>query len=333
VVAAGGLWDFRQWWHGRPIPMAGVAGVVVAPECRGRGVGKLLVRGLLQRSRELGYPLAALYPATVPIYRRLGFEYGGARYRFAFGTDALRGLSGAAVALREAGPDDAPRLRELGTQLRHQGRESGPLGWPEPHVRRWLEERGTFCYLADDGFVAYSWDGQDLRVDELVACSESTTRALWATVGSGASIARRVTAFVSPQDPVHLLVDQEAEHESSVQPWMIRLLDAPVAVAARGWPDAVELDVPLVTRDAELSDHSGAWRLQVASGRGRLERTGTADAGGSLVLDARGLAGLFAGIPVTTLRRVSTATGGSASTDARLDAAFAGPTPYMLDHF
>jgi Predicted acetyltransferase involved in intracellular survival and related acetyltransferases len=28
----------RQWWHGRAVPMAGVAGVTVAPEYRGQGV-------------------------------------------------------------------------------------------------------------------------------------------------------------------------------------------------------------------------------------------------------------------------------------------------------
>ena len=29
--------DMRQWWHGRAVPMAGVAGVKVAPEYRGQG--------------------------------------------------------------------------------------------------------------------------------------------------------------------------------------------------------------------------------------------------------------------------------------------------------
>ena len=32
--------DLRQWWYGRPVPMAGVAGVKVAPEYRGQGVGR-----------------------------------------------------------------------------------------------------------------------------------------------------------------------------------------------------------------------------------------------------------------------------------------------------
>jgi len=36
---------------------------------------------------------------------------------------------------------------------------------------------------------------------------------------------------------------------------------------------------------------------------------------------------------VAVLRRTGTATGGTPHDDARLDAVFAGPTPYMLDYF
>ncbi len=52
------------------MPMAGVAGVVVSPEHRGRGVGTALMQGTITRGRELGYPLSVLYPATIPVYRR-----------------------------------------------------------------------------------------------------------------------------------------------------------------------------------------------------------------------------------------------------------------------
>ena len=36
----------RQWWYGRAVPMAGVAGVKVAPEDRGRGVGRAVMTAL-----------------------------------------------------------------------------------------------------------------------------------------------------------------------------------------------------------------------------------------------------------------------------------------------
>jgi predicted acetyltransferase len=331
VVAAARIWDFQQWWGGREVPMAGVAGVVVAPEYRGRGVGSRLMRGVLERSRDSGFPLTALYPATVVIYRHLGYEYGGGRYRFSFPAADLRQLGGKEVSVRRAGPDDAVRFLELVAQTHTAGRTSGVLVWPLAKVAAWLGDEENFAYLADDGFVVYNWDGSDLRIDELVAGSEPTARALWATVGSGSSIARTVNAFVAPHDPVHLLVSHEADKQAQIQRWMLRLLDAPAAVAARGWSPAASLEVDLEIDDAELAGNTGRWHLSVSGGSGQL--TPSTGSGAALRLGARGLAALYAGTPLASLRTSGLATGGSAEDDALLDTAFAGAAAYMLDYF
>jgi predicted acetyltransferase len=63
----------RQWWHGRAVPMAGVAVVSIAPEDRGRGIGRAVMTALVELMAGRGYPLAALYPATMAIYRSLGW--------------------------------------------------------------------------------------------------------------------------------------------------------------------------------------------------------------------------------------------------------------------
>ena len=39
-VAGAVLQDMRQWWRGRPVLMAGVSSVTVAPEYRGLGIGR-----------------------------------------------------------------------------------------------------------------------------------------------------------------------------------------------------------------------------------------------------------------------------------------------------
>ena len=90
----------------------------------------------------------------------------------------------------------------------------------------------------------------------------------------------------------------------------------------------------LVIADDVRPANSGHWQLTVAGGQGRLDpvippgdRRGT-----PLTLGARGLAALYAGTPVTTLRQAGLASGGSSWDDAALDAAFAG-TAYMLDAF
>ena len=73
--------DMRQWWHGRAVPMAGVGGVKVAPEQRGRGTGRALMTEVLRVIADRGYPLSVLYPATAPLYRSLGWELAGGLYR------------------------------------------------------------------------------------------------------------------------------------------------------------------------------------------------------------------------------------------------------------
>jgi GNAT superfamily N-acetyltransferase len=52
--------DMRQWWCGREVPMARVSSVKVAPEDRGRGVGRLLMTAVLDEIAAHRYPLSAL---------------------------------------------------------------------------------------------------------------------------------------------------------------------------------------------------------------------------------------------------------------------------------
>ena len=331
VVAAARFWDFDQWWSGRRVPVAGVAGVVVAPEYRGRGVGSKLMRGLLQRAGDKGFPLTALYPATTVIYRHLGYEFGGGRYRFSFPAADLRALGGKEVDVRRAGPEDAERFLELVGQSHARRRTNGPLVWPLKEVTSWLADEDNFAYVADDGFVVYNWSGSDLCIDEIVAGSEATARALWATVGSGSSIASTVHAYISPDDPVHLLVEHEAYKEVQHQRWMLRLLDAPAAIAARGFAPEAAVEIDLRLEDPDVPGNSGDWHLSVADGAGEL--TPTQASGEVLQLGPRGLAALYAGTPLATLRGSGLASGGLTAVDAVLDPVFAGPTAYMLDFF
>ena len=80
--------------------------------------------------------------------------------------------------------------------------------------------------------------------------------------------------------------------------------------------------------------NSGTWQLEVADGKGALTPAASPGAQRAvpLALGARGLAALYAGTPVATLRLAGLATGGAPDTDAALDAVFAA-TSYMVDDF
>jgi predicted acetyltransferase len=353
--------DMRQWWHGRSVPMAGVAGVKIAPEDRGRGVGRAIMTELTELMTERGYPLAALYPATMTIYRSLGWEMAGHRYEarlsarslFAMAKPEVSGASRPPGDLRRPGPGDAAEILEVIGRAHALARDCGPATYDEATVRHWLtrpgryDDTGRYAYFAPDGFLAYSWlRGHDeLLVEHLTAASAETTRALWRLVASNSSVAETVRARVGPADPFWWLLREQDAEICERESWMLRLLDAPAAIAARGFP-ATDLAVPLLITDELYPANSGLWKLTVRDGTGCLSffRTGTATSPGSpasaqgeapeppLALGPRGLAALYAGTPVATLRRAGLASGGSLVGDAALDGAFAA-APYMLDSF
>jgi predicted acetyltransferase len=325
------IWPFRQWWGGRDLPMAGVAGVVVAPEYRGRGVGAALADATIARGRELGFVLSALYAATVPVYRQCGYEVAGAQYRLSLDPRLLRELRGGPIAVREAGPDDAQQIIDLTRAHYARGRDNGPKDDIVDDLREELAEPGTFAYLADGGFVEYGWDGRDLRVYRLIADDVDTARALWAVVGSGSSIAKTVHAYLSPDDPVVHLLGDGVLPDAQVNRWMFRCLEVAAALEGRGYPAGIEIDVPVVIDDAQVPDNCVAGRIQVGGGGGAL--VAGPPAAEAVRLGANGLAALYAGRPTATLRAAGLLAGGSDEDDTMLDAAFAGRPAYMLDFF
>jgi predicted acetyltransferase len=339
--------DMRQWWHGRAVPMAGVASVKVSPEHRSRGIGRRLMTHLLDLTAERGYPLSALYPATMPIYRSLGWELAGGRYQASVPSRELRSLlepdvalvkDANAVEIRRATPDDAATVIEVIGKAHEASRHSGPIIRDTEAVARWLAGDGLYAYLADDGFTAYQWSSgnDELFVRPLVAASPATYRALWSVVASHSSTAATVRGLFAPDDPLWWLTRERDVVLDRRSMWMLRVVDAPAAIAARGFPPGVELGVPLVIADNARPSNAGRWRLEIADGKGALVPDGNGNrngAGDALTLGARGLAALYAGTPAATLRHAGLASGGAAPRDdAALDAAFSG-TAFMLDSF
>jgi predicted acetyltransferase len=337
--------DMRQWWHGRAVRMAGVGGVKVAPEQRGRGTGRTLVTEMLRVITDRGYPLSVLYPATAPLYRSLGWEQAGGLYPAVIPARSLASLLPpdgpaqplpAPPGLRRAGPDDADDVVAVISAVHESARHRGPATFDAATVRsRWLTNEDIFCYLAADGFLAYGWreEHRDMLVRVALAGSADTTRALWSTVGSHAPLAKEVRAVVSPDEPLAWLTREPDLGLASRWLWMLRVIDAPAAIAGRGFPAAAGLAVELRIDDAQLPANAGHWTLEVSGGKGALTRAGSPVSGAGLLrLGARGFAALYGGTPMATLRRAGLAAGGSASTDDALDTAFAGQA-FMLSVF
>jgi predicted acetyltransferase len=331
LAAAARLRQFTQWWHGRPQPMAGIAGVTVSPEDRGRGVGTKVMRAVIDRAVALGDAVSVLYPATTPIYRALGYEHAGAQHNVRIPAEALRQIRPSGHAkLRRMGPGDAAEIISVLHRVYGAARVSGPVSWDERTWELWLEEEDDFLYLADDGFLIYRWKGDDILVDNLVAGSGETARTLWSLVGTASSVAQHVTAPVAPDDPVLWLLRERGKEQVKQVRWMFRVLDVAAAVERRGYPLSVSCEAVVTVEDRVRG--GGTWRLEFAGGSGAAAPVGESGSGApGAVLSANGLAALYAGVPTGTLR-IAGLMSGDDRYDEVLDTVFAAK-PYMLDYF
>ncbi|HEX5188256.1 MAG TPA: GNAT family N-acetyltransferase [Streptosporangiaceae bacterium] len=356
MIGSAKYYDMLQYWHGRPVPMAGVGGVMVAPEARGRGVGKAMMTGMLTALAGQGYALSTLYPATAHIYRSLGWELAGGNYsaevpgrtlgsllppdpQVPAGRDGL-GEAPADAGIRRAVPDDAGQVVAVLGAVHAAARDCGPVTRDEASVRRWIADPALFAYLADDGFLAYRWHGDTskaIMIEALQARSAGTARALWGIVASHASVTEVVHATVGPNDPVSWLTREPDVGVTRLRHWMLRVIDPVAAVSGRGFPAATDASAVLDLADATLPGNAGRYTLTVSAGRGSLSMVATGPSAASpspapVALGPRGFAALYAGVPMTTLRAAGLAVGGDLETDAALDAVF-GCQSFMLDYF
>jgi predicted acetyltransferase len=341
-----------HWFGGRVVPTAGVAGVAVAPELRGRGVARQLLTRLLAGARERGAVISTLFPTTAVPYRRAGWETVGALTYTAWPASVLASVgAGGAVALRPASAGDVPGIAALYRDVARAGtgmmERSGPAFTADPERLLKAFDGLTVAVSPSGELIGYaSWNrgrGYDpsskVTVYDLVGMTADATSALLAMFGSWASVAPTVVVRLSTSDPARLLFPPGEARIESYEPWMLRVVDAPGAVAARGWPANLsgELDLDLV--DDECPWNAGPYRLVLAGGEGRLEPGGS---GHGVRLTARGLAAWYAGAASPdVLRRAGLLAGGDAGdrgptgpgTDDLLLAATAGPPATLHDYF
>ncbi len=120
--------------------LGNVGAVCVAPEERGRGLGRRIVEALLEHADEEGLDGVILWTDKPEFYARFGFTPAGEERCFRVSRDVLEGVG--ATAAREVRPEDVLRLLEI--------RRKDPL-W----VRRSFgEARMLFSLPGSVGLVA-----------------------------------------------------------------------------------------------------------------------------------------------------------------------------------
>lgn len=345
VVGHLGIWPFHQAFLGRAVPMGGVAGVAVAHDHRGSGVGSQLLAAALDHMSDAGLAISSLYPSTPMPYRRWGWEFAGVHIRRRIATRDLLDLPTPApeIAIRPYAPSDLSAVVDV-----HDGctrTEPGGLIAGERWLRRALHpdpDEAEIAIVATRhdqvvGLVlATKTRAEDdhsmfgLRVLRLFGVDHDVERALWRFIGHHHAVAAMTTFKSRPAEPLLFdlpyglhLAGPASEH------FMTRLVDAPAAIAARGWP-AITATVELEIVDRRRPANSGPFVLEVCDRAAALHPGGS----GRVRVDIGALSSLYTGfVGAAQLAHAGKLAGATDDDVAALTDAFSAPTPFLRDYF
>ena len=344
VVAQAGDREFDGWFGGRVLPVAGIAGVTVAAEERGRGVlGPLLV-ALLEQARARGAVMSTLFPSASGIYRRAGYEVVAATRRVDVPSSALNLLPRTPdVTLRRAGEGDAETVRRLyDTWASGVDGALTRRGVSFPASDAELVGAFTGVTLAEGAggeVLGYaSWtrgteNGTDpgLAVADLLATSAQAYAALLRTLGSFASVTSTVRLRTSGDDLVRLLLPTTDWAWAAEDLYMLKVLDVEAAFSGARCADGLTLRAGFTLAGDILAEVNGSYTVVAEGGRVTCVRSPVVD---DRTLTPRGLALLVTGAaPCRDLRVLGLLTGGDPDQDADWDALVAGRVRGVLDHF
>lgn len=336
VLGGLAIYPMGQWFGGQPVPTGGVAAVGVAAEHRGSGVAAELMRQLLKELQAKDIPLSTLYASTQRFYRKVGYEPAGNACRFTVPTHSL--IPGDRLLICPVAPTRQDIFHGLYRQqavATNGNLERHPAIW-----KRVLEpvDQVVYAYLIGDenqpeGYVVFNQQptasGYNLQIRDLVLLTPAAGRALWTFFANQRSLANNVLWSGPAVDPLLAFLSEQTYQVTHLERWLLRIVNVHQALELRGYPAPLETELHLAIQDDLLPGNHGRFILELAKGRGVVRKGGR----GEVQLHVRGLTPLYTGLFTPhQLQAIGLLEAPSAAL-AAASQIFAGPEPWMLDHF
>jgi predicted acetyltransferase len=298
-------------------------------------------------------PLSSLYPATQPLYRRVGYERAGHRFEVRIPivrleTEAVAGGTPAPqLGVRAFAPEDLESVKRCYRSVarEHDGHlDRGPYLWSRVMAPRQGPASG-FVFEGGEGgrgVEGYVFLRQervtpghgavgrhDVHISDWCAATERAGRQLLAFCGEFGSMGEELLCHGGPSLPLLMLLREQRYAVRLRDYWMVRIVDLGAAVRARGWAPGLRGEVHFDVTDELFPENAGRWVARAEGGEASAERGGS----GAVKLDAGALASWFCGFAsLATLKRLGRASGDDAAIAAGAGLIGAG-APWMPDMF
>ena len=274
---------FTMRANGRAVALGGVTAVGTLPEYRRRGLLRRITTRSLADMRERGQAVAALWASQAAIYQRYGYALSSELVSYAIDTVDVGFADRNAGSYRVARVDvDAgyPVLKQLyidfvarRTLYLHRAKplwmnntlSSNPTMGPTHIAIAYAADgspRGFVVYHVRNDKVAHPTRAQELTVKDFIWLDSEAYRSLWSWLACHDLVGRIAWPRAPVDDPApELFMEPRLLNRQSRDGLWLRIVDAPVALAGRGYhvADSITLEV---TPDDLTPWNAGRYRLE-----------------------------------------------------------------------
>jgi predicted acetyltransferase len=355
-IASLQLYPLRQWIAGRPLAMAGVGTVTVAPTHRQKGVAGKLMQQALRAAVERGDVASALYPFRTSFYQKLGYGHAGVALQYLVAPDSL------------PASDERARIELLYDEAQHETARALYNNWirtENGQVERTAKMWKSKFAVADSVLAAYRGAGGDLEgyafalyrpdlvvtdryldVNEMIWTTDAARRGILGWLASLADQWKRIMLRGLPSYHLNESISEPKRPYAAVSGWglwwpvgtqlygpMFRILDVQKTWDGRSSAGDVKLTVSLHITDGQIEENSGDWRLDITPDGCRLKRGG---GGGDVAIrtNISTLSRLYCNaIPAGVALQAGLLECDRPDRLAALDEALRLPEPWMFDRF
>lgn len=343
IVGHAFLFRTEAFFGGRPVPIAAIASVGVAPEARGRGVASGLLDHLHREAASRGAAIALLHAFRHAFYARHGYAPVSTSARWAFAPESV---PDAWLRAFRAADARSPRGGETAAlEALYERAALAKTGWiRRPRAlwdAKWLDERNHVVVVgppdAPRGYASFVYDQVEghartsIAVEEIVAIDAEARRILFGFFAAQRDQVTEVELELDVDDPfAFALVDPDRRRHGTARVEhavgtittgpMVRILDLDRALRARGYL--------YDTRSrARLGDRS--LSLKAAGGVVAIEETNAVE----VEIDAALVASVLFGALSPSAAAAIDGARGAASALANADALLGLPRFSAIDRF
>jgi predicted acetyltransferase len=335
---AGGMacLDTGHYFNGKLVPGPGVMAVGIAPEFRRMGAGTFLMAQALREFYRNGSPISSLVAANMPLYRKVGYEYGIERHVLKMQTREISVRNSTCEVVPHEGKDYR-RFKEVYRKFcetANGAMEREKLLWEVVMNPYWRGEVSRFLIKRNGKYEGYAVlciknDREPIFMPEYCVLTREAAERLLTLLADHSSIMKSVIWLGPAHDPITQLLPDRNYQMEKLEGIMFRVVSVERALEARGYLPAVNAEVQFEVADDIIEENNGRFVLKVRDGKPAVKRGGK----GTLKIDVRTFAQIYTGIMSATESRVTGLIEGSQSEMEKMDVIFSGSRPWCRDDF